>query len=662
MSQINQNVDQNIHKLPTSKGPSKKSCCTALSVVQWFLLGVVFVMSLTSLIISLRPPQSCRVAQEVDVPVNELRATIERLKEDNCCNETWEGMAHRINRDANTIFETCRNEGLNFSSLLEGVSSEGDLASRKKHMHSCEESDESHTPNCSRTASVPVSTTEQAQGAAGSQSPVIHNNEKATARKVVVEKLKESESSPDKEEISAGPEDAGVVGDMSYKDVCLEISKSISDGAPTYNKGDHKKCYEVYKETGEKIVNHCSIEGVLQELRAALELAETQSTFTEQAWTMRHAFDAIRCGDVGLSDLTDNDKEDLSPSIEKKSMGYKDACREIVAAINHGAPTYNGGDHNGCYNTYKKCAEKIIERCSVVVVQIKLRTALDKAEKQPSSTDRAWTMRHAFDDILDESMSYKDACHEISSAISKGAPAYNKGDHDGCYSTYKQSAEKIIEQCSVVVVQIKLRTALDKAEKQPSSTDRAWTMRHAFDDILDESMSYKDACHEISSAISKGAPAYNKGDHDGCYSTYKQSAEKIIERCSVVVVQIKLRTALDKAEKQPSSTDRAWTMRHAFDHILDESMSYKDACHEISSAISKGAPAYNKGDHSRCYNIYKQTADKIFEFCCVEGVQHELRKALDDVTKQESFTTRAWTIRHAFDAILRGHFGEVHEH
>ena len=97
MSQINQNVDQNIHKfdgvdscakLPISKGPSTKSCYTALSVVQWFLLGVVFVMSLTSLIISLRPPQSCRVVQDVDVPVNELRAAIERLKEDNCCNET----------------------------------------------------------------------------------------------------------------------------------------------------------------------------------------------------------------------------------------------------------------------------------------------------------------------------------------------------------------------------------------------------------------------------------------------------------------------------------------------------------------------------------------------------------------------------------------------
>ena len=451
-------------------------------------------------------------------------------------NETWDGMncwAHRINRDADTIFETCRNEGLKFRSLPEGVSSEGDFTSRKKHMHSCKESDESHTPSRSRTASVPVSTTEQAQGAAGGRSPVIRHTEKARARKVVVEELKESESSPvekhnlyegmgradqDKEEISAGPKDAGVVGDMSYKDVCLEISKAISDGAPTYNKGDHKGCYEVYKKAGEKIVDHCSIGGVLQELRAALELAETQSTFTEQAWTMRHAFDAIRCGDVDLSDLTDSDKEDLSPSIEKKSMGYKDACREIVAAIDRGAPAYNEGDHNGCYNTYKQSAEKIIERCSVVVVQIKLRTALEKAEKQPSYTDRAWTMRHAFDDIVDGVFDVSDLVPED-----------------------------------------------DAAE--------------------------------------------------------------------------------DEEEKESD----------------DESMSYKDACREISSAISKGAPAYNEGDHSRCYNIYKQTADKIFECCRVEGVQHELRKALDDVTKQESFTTRAWTIRHAFDAILRGHFGEVRD-
>ena len=118
MSQINPNVDQNIHKfdgidscakLPVSKGPSTKSCYTALSVVQWFLLGVVFVMSLTSLIISLRPPQSCRVVQDVDIPFNELRAAIERLKEDNCCNE--------INKELTDLKEILSNISVKYESL-----------------------------------------------------------------------------------------------------------------------------------------------------------------------------------------------------------------------------------------------------------------------------------------------------------------------------------------------------------------------------------------------------------------------------------------------------------------------------------------------------------------------------------------------------------------
>ena len=62
---------------------------------------------------------------------------------------------------------------------------------------------------------------------------------------------------------------------------------------PAYNKGDHKGCYERYRAAGEKILENCSLKGVRQELRSAVELADKQPSFTKQAWTMRHAFDAI---------------------------------------------------------------------------------------------------------------------------------------------------------------------------------------------------------------------------------------------------------------------------------------------------------------------------------------------------------------------------------
>ena len=88
-------------------------------------------------------------------------------------------------------------------------------------------------------------------------------------------------------------------------------------------------------------------------MRSAVELADKQLSFTKQAWTMRHTFDAILCGDINTSDFTDNDKEELAKSTggddeDPAEMGYKEACLEISAAISRGALMYNEGDHSGC--------------------------------------------------------------------------------------------------------------------------------------------------------------------------------------------------------------------------------------------------------------------------------------------------------------------------
>lgn len=443
----------------------------------------------------------------------------------------WDGMncwTHRINRDANTVFETCRNEGLWFCSLPKNVTIEG-VHSSQKALISSAESDRPHAPV---PVTVPLLTAAEASLDSPKESSLREiaaslevkklDSHKGTERKAD-EETRESEcaaigasllgmgmggATEDKKPIDAGPKDTGI-GDMSYRDACSEISRAISEGAPTYNKGDHKGCYEVYKATAEKILEHCSVGGVQKELRSALDLVKIQSTYTDQAWTLRHAFDAIRCGEVDVSDLTESDEEDPSHAVDKKKMTYRDACREIGAAIDKGAPTYNEGDHSGCYNIYKQTAENIVEDCGVLIIQLKLRSALEEAASQESFTDRAWTMRHTFDTILsgvfdvadfikddapadakdeeeeeEEGMSYEEACHEISTAISKGAPAYNEGDHSRCYNIYKQTADRIVECCSIEGVLRELRTALEDASKQESFTARAWTIRHAFDAVL----------------------------------------------------------------------------------------------------------------------------------------------------------------------------------
>ena len=455
--------------------------------------------------------------------------------------------AHRINRDADTVFETCRNEGYVFSSLPKSVCGSDCVSERRMHAELEGQAPTGDDPI--GEAQLPTKylseedSTAAADGACGGASPLVHRidilsdvrsveMQKNMDMKVAVEEERNEEDCSTasgamaaagemgqacKEEESKMMPSPGAKNTMSYKDACEAISEAISQGAPTYNKGDHKGCYEVYKAAAEKILEQCSIGGVQKELRSALEQAAKQQTFTKQAWSMRHAFDDILCGDIDTEDLSESELESIDPPLGKAAMTYKQACSHISAAISKGAPTYNLGDHKGCYEIYKKTAEKIVERCGIFVVQLELRSALGLAEKESNFTDRAWTMRHAFDTILhgtfgsgessmgellsrlrgasgsdaaaaadekDSEMSYEDVCREISSAISKGAPVYNQGDHSGCYNIYKDAAEKIVEKCSVESVKRELRTALENVEKQSSSTMRAWTIRHAFDTIL----------------------------------------------------------------------------------------------------------------------------------------------------------------------------------
>ena len=63
----------------------------------------------------------------------------------------------------------------------------------------------------------------------------------------------------------------------------------------------------------------------------------------------------------------------------------------------------------------------------------------------------------------------------------------------------------------------------------------------------------------IGQAIELGAPTYNRGDFQGCFSTYERTARDLESR---------LPTAC-KAAAQVRASDKAWAMRDAFDGMLD---------------------------------------------------------------------------------------------
>ncbi len=74
----------------------------------------------------------------------------------------------------------------------------------------------------------------------------------------------------------------------------------------------------------------------------------------------------------------------------------------------------------------------------------------------------------------------------------------------------------------------------------------------------------------ISEAISIGAPTYNQGNHAGCYTIYEGASYKILYLYGDHCKETKqvLQEALEKASQDFTYTEKAWTLRRAFDFIL----------------------------------------------------------------------------------------------
>jgi hypothetical protein len=75
------------------------------------------------------------------------------------------------------------------------------------------------------------------------------------------------------------------------------LALAIQIGAPAYNQGDHRGCYEVYACTARLLLRAVEgAEGDKGVLKGALERCSTVSDVNEQAWIMRRAFDAVLDG------------------------------------------------------------------------------------------------------------------------------------------------------------------------------------------------------------------------------------------------------------------------------------------------------------------------------------------------------------------------------
>lgn len=163
------------------------------------------------------------------------------------------------------------------------------------------------------------------------------------------------------------------------------INLAISIGAPSYNAGDHRGCYEVYACTSRLMLKIVSgADAAKDRLRRALETCLALTDPNEQAWAMRGGFDDVLAGSFGPV-------TDASPKIRKY----------LTRAIQIGAATYNAGDHEGCYQAYAATANLILETMAgSPQSKAVLLEALNECATEDNASERAWILRRAFDRLL----------------------------------------------------------------------------------------------------------------------------------------------------------------------------------------------------------------------------------------------------------------------
>jgi uncharacterized surface protein with fasciclin (FAS1) repeats len=93
---------------------------------------------------------------------------------------------------------------------------------------------------------------------------------------------------------------------------------------------------------------------------------------------------------------------------------------------------------------------------------------------------------HVIDRVImpPKQMSKTDAEHMIMSAINKGAPMFNHGNHTGTVNVYFMTAKTLLNQAPLTAQQRdRLERGMNTSKQQDSSMERAWELRYALDDV-----------------------------------------------------------------------------------------------------------------------------------------------------------------------------------
>lgn len=256
----------------------------------------------------------------------------------------------------------------------------------------------------------------------------------------------------------------------------------------------------------------------------------------------------------------------------------------LAAALRLGLRAARAGDRDGS-GALLACAVRLARKVRGLgeVADFRLERALDDAESEGAPDALVEALEALVGDPEPEAdpppadpLAAAQAL--IGRAISIGAPAYNTGDRQGCYDVYACTARAVLATVEGLPepAAARLRDALAACAGLADPDAQAWAMRHAFDAVGElgpggGELPPRQVLAILSMAISIGAPAFNAGDHRGCYEVYACAARLLVNSAAAPdPVRDALRGALTAACVVPNVTRQAWIMREAFDKLLGE--------------------------------------------------------------------------------------------
>jgi hypothetical protein len=255
---------------------------------------------------------------------------------------------------------------------------------------------------------------------------------------------------------------------------------AVELGGRAAKAGDAAGAYALYACAARLVRNVRGVGEVADfRLDRALDESESRSDPAARAAVLRKAFDSL---------LPDGEPAAIPDDPLAATRRF------IEVAISIGAPAYNLGDRQGCYDVYACTARMILKTLTGADdARARLRQALEECKALSDPDKQAWAMRHGFDAVLamgaasGPGLAPGEVRQLLAMAIQIGAPAFNLGDTRGCYEVYACTARLLLHSAAVADgVKAQLRKALEEASIIPDAARQAWVLRHAFDAILGE--------------------------------------------------------------------------------------------------------------------------------------------------------------------------------